>query len=383
MNETNLRHIATIARIKCGLADEACHPLVFSSKAPKTSHTSVTACRQMCIDYLLMQTNGPLKVKEVYDLDQGISLDDPIPNERHPSDHLPIAFRMSFQDYDQMARNYLNSWEQVVVAAGNTNSHTSSVATITNNVVELGSDLSEKRMLLPSEEPLRIDELRIAYEYCLNVNESRTPHGRNAGDEGARGGGDDNNGGESHVWDDVRTRWSDHIEFTSSGKTRRSFENFTIVYIQGLLSLQSDIRDRIQSIQTVLDIDLTPLLASSSIKRCEGMSWDLLLRYVIENNFRNESFLNRVRGAFSFFDFDSSARFNMMELHEAFSLACPFMVKTELICDAFDCMNKDYDEKISLDDFSNYLIRTSFNKDPSWDSLLDSLASYASTNKQH
>ena len=118
--------------------------------------------------------------------------------------------------------------------------------------------------------------------------------------------------------------------------------------------------------QTIFDLDLSDLLS----RRERGeMDADELLDYVLRENFSDDFFRSRVRDAFSFFDFDTSGSFDMLELYRSFSTACPFDVKAELIQNIFDGMGKRYDEKIALDEFADYLVRAHFINDPSWVSL--------------
>ena len=94
LNTTNIRQIADIARTVFDLCNQRAHPFVFSAHAPRSLPTSVTTSRRMCIDYLFIQDS-----LEVVDQDPMESLDqnNPIPNEKHPSDHLPIAYTLSFR----------------------------------------------------------------------------------------------------------------------------------------------------------------------------------------------------------------------------------------------------------------------------------------------
>ena len=89
LNTTNIREIANIARTVFELCTEECHPVIFSAVAPRTLHTSVTTTRKMTIDYLFCQNT-----LEIIDRSPMPYLDKPIPDSNHPSDHVPISFRV-------------------------------------------------------------------------------------------------------------------------------------------------------------------------------------------------------------------------------------------------------------------------------------------------
>eukprot|EP00977_Amphora_coffeiformis_P022071 scaffold10368_cov180-Amphora_coffeaeformis.AAC.4 len=345
MNETNLRHIATIARIKCGLADEACHPLVFASRAPRTADTSVTAARQMCIDYLVLQSSH-LAAQEALEPAALVSREDPIPNQRHPSDHLPIAFRIAFLDYDDTVRELAESWWNVIIARA-TQKESSELLD--------NSNASSSR-----QKPLRLDELRMAFGHF-----DKDGDGLCAVDElhtglahlcDAHGGGNQ---------EEIITKTLDFLrEKLPTFGGVLPLTDFTTVYIKSWLQSQDSFLDRVESLQTILDLDLSDL--PSQRRKKEAVDADELLDSVIHNYFGDYFFRSQVRAAFSFFDFDASGSFDMMELYQSFSTACPFDVKAELIQDIFDGMGKGYDEKISLDEFADFLVSTHLSKDPTW-----------------
>lgn len=116
MNTTNIRQIANIARVVFELSDRPCHPFVFTASAPRTLPTSVTTTRKMCIDYLLVQSSI-----EVVDRVQvpKLSSDAPIPNGDHPSDHVPITFKLAFKPIISAERYAARSW--ILTATDNPN----------------------------------------------------------------------------------------------------------------------------------------------------------------------------------------------------------------------------------------------------------------------
>ena len=68
---------------------------------------------QVCIDYLLVQSC--LEVRERLPMPV-LSSTNPIPSEDHPSDHLPIMFRLGFKGYDSQLYELARAWVLVVLA---------------------------------------------------------------------------------------------------------------------------------------------------------------------------------------------------------------------------------------------------------------------------
>lgn len=349
MNETNLRHIATIARIKCGMANEVCHPFVFASRAPKTSDTSVTASRKMCIDYLLLQASH-LKVEETFEVEPAVSPDHPIPNDQHPSDHLPIAFRIAFRDYANAIQEFAMSWwDTIAIQIEETN--------------ERNGKSNESQPI--SRELLRIDEIRMAFGFfdtdsdgLCGLNEFRTGLEQLHDKDGVHG--------EEQIEKTLDLLERQLADFNLTDSTVLTLTEFTTIYITSWLQSRESFHERVRSMQIILDLDLSDLLSQRGNQKYEQIGADELFDYVIRNYYGNNFFRGRVRDAFSFFDFDASGSFDMAELYGSFSTACPFDVNSQLIKDIFDGMDKRYNEKIALDEFADYLVKTRFLNDPTW-----------------
>jgi len=382
MNETNLRHIATIARIKCGLAKETCHPFVFTSKAPKTPYTSVTSCRQMCIDYILYQCNL-LEVQEtLLDLNQAkISQDQPIPNEKYASDHLPIAFRIGFRDYASALQGYAASWVHTIC-----------------HQLDMKVQQEETWMNMQPEFPLRLDEIRMAFEYFDSNND-----GLCDSQELSYGLTKLHDNEAEAVVPILRFLESQSVLQPLTGAQREKISklakpiltlaDFTSVYIKSWLQQQPLFADRVQSLQTIFDLDflaghamdaadesgfnndpsnnevLMELFNEIDADRDGTVTIDNLFDYVVKTSFSAESFSQRLKDAFHFIDFDESGSFDLDELSESFSTACPFDVNIDIFQNMFDDMGKSYDEKIGLDELADYMVRNYLNSDPSWVSL--------------
>ena len=89
LNTTNIRQIGNIARAVLELSDQPVHPLLFSAQATRSTPTSVTSTRRMRIDYLLHSSQVAID-----DTARMPLLTTPIPDEVHPSDHLPLVIRV-------------------------------------------------------------------------------------------------------------------------------------------------------------------------------------------------------------------------------------------------------------------------------------------------
>lgn len=117
MNTTSIKQLANIARSVFDLCNHSCHPFVFSAHAPCTLPTSVTTTRNMCIDYMLVQSS--LSVVDRLPQPQ-ITEDAPIPNDQHPSDHVPIAFRISFRQLGSHVQTVATGWVLMLLSDSST-----------------------------------------------------------------------------------------------------------------------------------------------------------------------------------------------------------------------------------------------------------------------
>lgn len=113
LNTTNIQQIANIARVVFELCSEAVHPFIFTASAPRSLPTSVTTTRKMCIDYLFVQST--LQVTDKADMPI-LTMDKPIPNEEHPSDHLPLVFTIAFTKKAAQMEMFARSWALVVLS---------------------------------------------------------------------------------------------------------------------------------------------------------------------------------------------------------------------------------------------------------------------------
>lgn len=362
LNETNLWHLGTLARIKCGVADKRCHPFIITSRAAASPMpTSITSCRSMRIDYILLQPSLLEVCESVFEMGQDGDgregeecriLADPadhIPNERHPSDHVPVAFRLIFKDYQSAAEGCAASWldtvEKWVEPARRTNGSPSPGAV------------------------LRLEELKIAFSYF---------------DE--NGDGVCNLEELSSGIDRLRVGSADTIRtvllegFSRDERLTLTLDGFRSIYVRIWLRQQSNFLDRVRSVRTMFDLNVDSSNFSSGLDDCLFTEMDgdgdgvVNVGDVIDHLARVEksedSLRTRIADAFSFFEFISGKDFAMSELHQCFVDACPFEVSTDILQVAFDDMGKAHDERVELDEFIDWLIRMYFRKDIGWISLV-------------
>ena len=113
LNTTNIRQIGNIARAVLELSDQPVHPFLFSAQATRSTPTSVTSTRRMRIDYLLHSSQVAID-----DTARMPLLTTPIPDEAHPSDHLPLVIRVRLKSKLSQLHEVANAWAQVVLADG-------------------------------------------------------------------------------------------------------------------------------------------------------------------------------------------------------------------------------------------------------------------------
>jgi len=357
LNETNLWHLGTMARIKCGVADMRCHPFIFTSRAAASPMpTSITSCRSMRIDYILLQPSLLEVCESVFEMGQDedgregeecritTDQDDHIPNERHPSDHVPIAFRVSFKDRHSAAEGCAASWVEAVAK-------------------------QEKQGRSTDWPPspgavLRLEELEAAFSYFDgNGDGICDPAELSSGLERLRVG---SAGPVEMVLEDV----------SHDRRPSLTLDEFRSQYLKNWLRQQSCFLDRVRSVRTMFDLAVDSKNFSSGRGECLFAEMDVdgdgivTVEDVIDHLARVEksedSLRARIADAFSFFDFDSGNDFSMPELHQCFVDACPFEVSTDILQVAFHDMGKAHDERVQLNEFIDWLIRMYFRKDIGW-----------------
>jgi len=360
LNETNLWHLDTMARIKCGVADMKCHPFIFTSRAAASPMpTSITSCRSMRIDYLLLQPSLLEVCESVFEMGQNKDgregeecrvLLDPsdghIPNEQHPSDHVPIAFRLSFKDCRSVAEGCAASWVEAVAKRADPGRSSTDWPPGPGAV-------------------LRLEELEAAFGYF---------------DENGDGICDPTE--LLTVVDRLRAGSAEAVErvledVAHDARPFLTLDQFRSLYVKIWLQQQRSFLDRVRSVRTMFDLSVDSTNFSSSGRgECLFTEMDgdgdgvVTVEDVIDHLARVEksedSLRARIADAFSFFDFDSGNDFTMPELHQCFVDACPFEVSTDILQVAFNDMGKAHDERVELNELIDWLIRRYFRKDIRW-----------------
>jgi len=88
--------------------DSFIHPFAFDCADVPTGATSVTTSRNVRIDAIMYQTQR-LELSDIYKVPH-LSVDDPIPNATHPSDHAAISAKFCFRSTLQIARHTAREW---------------------------------------------------------------------------------------------------------------------------------------------------------------------------------------------------------------------------------------------------------------------------------
>eukprot|EP00562_Extubocellulus_spinifer_P012958 CAMPEP_0178552468 /NCGR_PEP_ID=MMETSP0697-20121206/7313_1 /TAXON_ID=265572 /ORGANISM="Extubocellulus spinifer, Strain CCMP396" /LENGTH=780 /DNA_ID=CAMNT_0020185347 /DNA_START=96 /DNA_END=2435 /DNA_ORIENTATION=+ len=369
LNEVNIRHLATLARVKCGLAAMSCHPFLYTSRSasslvPTTERapyapTSITSCRSFRIDYVLLQPSlfdvcrtvpVPLATNATRTDDGGggeeeeeeecaMSDDDFIPNELHPSDHFPVAFKLRLRGWRSSAEGCAAYWAKTVIKA-NTNE--------ANRAPTLAPPVSAV---------LRLEELDAAWEYF----------------GGKEGGGiisiEQLRAGLEQILVTAFER-SEFDEVLNNCLTEEGLEvdKFRAIYIQSWLRAQPCFRDRVRSVRTCFDLnvdsselgspldgrDMDDLFAAIDADNNGDVSLEDVIVYLRYLERSEDSLRARVRDAFSFFDFDSSEALTLQDIYRRFDAVCPFEVSMEILQSAFDYANRSYDEEISFEEFIDW-----------------------------
>lgn len=265
-----------------------------------------------------------------------------IPNEHHPSDHVPIAFRLSFKDCRSVAEGCAASWVEAVA----------------------------KREEQSTDWPpgpgavLRLEELETAFSYF---------------DENGDGICD-----PTELLTVVDRLWAGSAEAVErvledvahDARPFLTLDEFRSLYVKIWLQQQRSFLDRVRSVRTMFDLSVDSTNFSSGRCGCLFTEMDgdgdgiVTVEDVIDHLARVEksedSLRARIADAFSFFDFDSGNDFTMPELHQCFVDACPFEVSTDILQVAFNDMGKAYDERVELNELIDWLIRRYFRKDIRW-----------------
>lgn len=366
LNEANLWHLGTMARIKCGVADMGCHPFTFTSKAASSqpTPTSITSCRSMRIDYILLQPSLLQVVESMFEMGQDkdhgeqecriMDQDEVIPNERHPSDHLPVAFRVKFRDRQSVAEGCAASWAEIL---GENPKQQGKISTVWPT--RPGGVLS-------------LEEMEVAFNYF----------DRN---------GDGVCDREELSCGVKRLRLSGSemaLETILQAKSSLTLDEFRALYMKSWLRQQRCFFDRVRSVRTMfhLTVESTNFSSAAAAGEAGEKSGNLFEEMDVDGDGivtveevidhlamvekSEDSLRTRIADAFSFFDFDSGNKFSMQELHQCFVDACPFEVSTDVLQVAFDDMGKSSNERIELDELIDWFIRRYFRKDIGWISLV-------------
>lgn len=271
-----------------------------------------------------------------------------IPNERHPSDHVPIAFRVAFKDRRSAAEGCAASWAEVVAKRPENTDWPPSPGSV-----------------------LRLEELEAAFGYFDG-------NGDGICDPAELSSGLERLGvGSVEAVDMVLGDVSQHP------RPSLTLDEFRSLYVKVWLRQQSSFVDRVRSVRTMFHLSVDSTNFSSGRGECLFGEMDedgdgiVTLEDVIDHLARVEksedSLRARIADAFSFFDFDSGNDFSMPELHQCFVDACPFEVSTDILQVAFNDMGKAHDERVQLDEFIDWLIRMYFRKDIGWISHVGSI----------
>lgn len=111
MGDLNAKHfgeIRGIARLSWQTRGDAAHPFLWSATDVPTGPTSVTRCRRSRID-VVQYLSSQLEVLSIAPLPR-LEENEVIPNERHPSDHLPVCVHFRVKDTSQRSKECARSW---------------------------------------------------------------------------------------------------------------------------------------------------------------------------------------------------------------------------------------------------------------------------------
>ena len=356
LNDTSLWHLGTMTKIKFGVADLIGHPFIFTSRAATSpTPTSITSCRSVRIDYILLQPSLLEVCESVFEMGQEETgedecriipdADDHIPNERHPSDHVPIAFRLRFKDRQSAAEGCAAAWVQAVAAPQSSPDWSPSPGAV-----------------------LRLEELEAAFHYfdkdsdgiCDPVELSLGLH-------------------------NLQVDCPEAVEKVledALGESRLflTLDEFRSLYVKTWLRQQRSFLDRVRSVRNMFHLSVDSKSFSSGPDESLFAEMDVdgngivtiedIIDHLAKVERSEDSLRERIADTFSFFDLDSGHDCSMPELHQCFVDACPFEVSTDILEIAFEDMGKAPDERLPLDDFIDWLIKRYFRKDIGWISLV-------------
>jgi len=120
LNATQFERLLGIASVAALLRrDASVHPFVFDCEDMPSRATSVTTARQMRLDAILHQGKY-MDLVEACDVPV-LSTEDPIPNKKHPSDHVPI--KATFRLRSKLEITQQSAWEWYLRLAGRGSFH--------------------------------------------------------------------------------------------------------------------------------------------------------------------------------------------------------------------------------------------------------------------
>lgn len=108
MNAKDCDELAGVARALVRLLSSPTHPLLWSVMDAPTPPTTITEERHLRIDYLLYQSSA-LTLTGVGHVPR-LSPDAPIPDEAHPSDHLPVSARLVLKSHWAQVEDDARQW---------------------------------------------------------------------------------------------------------------------------------------------------------------------------------------------------------------------------------------------------------------------------------
>jgi len=110
LNATAFERLIGIASVSAILREGGSgpHPFVFDCRDVPSRPTSVTKERQMRIDAILYQGKR-LDLLDICDAPE-LTVDDPIPNALHPSDHVPVKASFRLRSWFEVTKQAAREW---------------------------------------------------------------------------------------------------------------------------------------------------------------------------------------------------------------------------------------------------------------------------------